>query len=122
MNAEARAVTTPMAGAGQLIREAVTSWPGVEAAPTASAAVEYRYGRKEMGPSTATASPTPLPRRLHDQVILEGRAQLTASSTPGQDVTGFPDQLTGACMGVVTARASAFIRTRSGTVFDEMTG
>ncbi len=37
-----------MKGAGDLIREAVTAWPGVEAVPHRFGGTEYRYGRKEM--------------------------------------------------------------------------
>jgi hypothetical protein len=37
-----------MNGAGDLIRKAVTSRPGVEAVPHRFGGTEYRYGRKEM--------------------------------------------------------------------------
>ncbi|HYS98071.1 MAG TPA: luciferase family protein, partial [Candidatus Dormibacteraeota bacterium] len=34
---------------GELIREAVTSWPGVTALPHRFGGIEYRFGKKEMG-------------------------------------------------------------------------
>src|SRR5256714_7972649 len=63
-------------GAGELIREAVSSWPGVEAAPHRFGGIEYRYGRKEMGHVHGDRlADLPLPRKLHDEVIAVGRAQ-----------------------------------------------
>ena len=51
--------------AGELIREAVGSWPGVEAAPHRFGGIEYRYGRKEMGHVHGDRlADLPLPRRL----------------------------------------------------------
>jgi hypothetical protein len=38
-----------MRRAGEQIRAAVTSWPGVEAVPHRFGGTEYRCGRKEMG-------------------------------------------------------------------------
>ena len=38
-----------MKGAGELIKEAVLAWPGVEAVPHRFGGIEYRLGRKEMG-------------------------------------------------------------------------
>jgi hypothetical protein len=65
-----------MKGAGDLIREAVTSWPGVEALPHRFGGLEYRYGRKEMGHVHGDRlADLPLPRKLHDEVIAAGRAQ-----------------------------------------------
>jgi len=65
-----------MKGAGELIREAVTSWPGVEALPHRFGGVEYRYGRKEMGHVHGDRlADLPLPRRIHDEVIAAGRAR-----------------------------------------------
>jgi len=61
---------------GELIREAVTSWPGVTAAPHRFGGVEYRYGRKEMGHVHGDRlADLPVPRRLHDDLIAAGRAQ-----------------------------------------------
>ena len=65
-----------MKGAGELIREAVTSWPGVEAAPHRFGGIEYRFGRKEMGHVHGDRlADLPLPRRLRDEVIAAGGAQ-----------------------------------------------
>jgi len=61
---------------GEAIREAVTSWPGVEALPHRFGGTEYRYGRREMGHVHGDwLADLPLPRRLHDEVIAAGRAQ-----------------------------------------------
>jgi len=63
-------------GAGELIRDAVGSWPGVEAAPHRFGATEYRYGRREMGHVHGDRlADLPLPRKLHDEVIADGRAR-----------------------------------------------
>jgi hypothetical protein len=65
-----------MKHAGELIRETVTSWPGVEAMPHRFGGVEYRYGRKEMGHVHGDRlADLPLPRTLHDEVIAAGLAQ-----------------------------------------------
>ena len=65
-----------MQGAGELIREVVSSWPGVEAVPHRFGGTEYRLGRKEMGHVHGDRlADLPLPRRLHDEVIAAGRAQ-----------------------------------------------
>jgi len=63
-------------GAGELIRDSVTSWPGVEARPHRFGGIEYRYGRKEMGHvHRDRLADLPLPRKLHDEVIAAGRAR-----------------------------------------------
>jgi hypothetical protein len=65
-----------MRGAGDLIRESVCSWPGVEAMPHRFGGTEYRYGRKEMGHVHGDRlADLPLPRKVHDEVIADGRAQ-----------------------------------------------
>jgi luciferase-like monooxygenase len=65
-----------MKRAGELIRETVGSWPGVEAVPHRFGGTEYRYGGKEMGHVHGDRlADMPLPRRLHDQVIADGRAE-----------------------------------------------
>jgi hypothetical protein len=65
-----------MKGAGELIRQEVTSWPGVDAVLHRFGGTEYRYGRKELGHVHGSRlADLPLPRRLHDEVIAAGRAQ-----------------------------------------------
>ena len=65
-----------MKGAGERIREAVISWPGVEAFPHRFGGTEYRYGRKKMGHVHGDRlADLPLPRKLHDEVIAAGRAE-----------------------------------------------
>jgi hypothetical protein len=66
-----------MRGAGDLIRESVLSWPGVEAVPHRFGGTEYRYRRKEMGHVHGDRlADLPLPRKLHDEVIAAGKAEL----------------------------------------------
>ncbi|HKB34680.1 MAG TPA: luciferase family protein [Candidatus Dormibacteraeota bacterium] len=65
-----------MKAAGDRIREAVMSWPGVDAMPHRFGGTEYRYGRKEMGHVHGNRlADLPLPRKLHDEVIAAGRAE-----------------------------------------------
>jgi hypothetical protein len=62
--------------AGEEIKRSVMSWPGVEAVPHRFGGTEYRFGRKEMGHVHGDRlADLPLPRRLHDEVIADGRAQ-----------------------------------------------
>src|SRR5690349_17787212 len=64
-----------MTPAGELIRAADTSWPGVEALPHRFGGTEYSYGRKELGHVHGDRlADLLLPRRLHDEVIAAGRA------------------------------------------------
>ncbi|HXN78401.1 MAG TPA: luciferase family protein [Candidatus Dormibacteraeota bacterium] len=63
-------------GAGERIRDAVMSWPGVQVIPHRFGGTEYRYGRKEMGHVHGDRlTDLPLPRKLHDEVIADGRAE-----------------------------------------------
>lgn len=65
-----------MNAAGDLIRNAVMSWPGVESVPHRFGGVEYRFGRKELGHVHGDRlADLPLPRKLHDEVIAAGRAE-----------------------------------------------
>src|SRR5260370_22076284 len=65
-----------MKAAGERIREAVMSWPGVDAMPHGFGGTEYRYGRKEMGHVHGDRlANLPLPRNLHDERIAAGRAE-----------------------------------------------
>jgi luciferase-like monooxygenase len=72
-----------MKGAGELIREAVTAWPGVEAHPHRFGGIEYRVPLGSPCESMGGVghvhgdrlADLPLPRKLHDEVIAGGRAQ-----------------------------------------------
>ncbi len=65
-----------MKKAGEQIREAVTSWPGVTVLPHRFGGTEYLYGKKEMGHVHGDRlADLPLPRRLRDELIATGRAQ-----------------------------------------------
>src|ERR1700704_7180835 len=65
-----------MSGAGDRIRAALATWPGVTAEAHRFGGTEYRYGRKEMGHVHGDRLPDlPLPRKLHDEMIAAGRAQ-----------------------------------------------
>jgi hypothetical protein len=65
-----------MKRAGDLIREAVTSWAGVEALPHPFGGIGYRYGRKEMGHVHGDRlADIPLPRKLREEMIAAGRAE-----------------------------------------------
>jgi hypothetical protein len=65
-----------MEAAGDRIRVAVMSWPGVEAIPHRFGGTDYMYGRKEMGHVHGDRlADLPLPRKLHDEVIASGRAE-----------------------------------------------
>ena len=61
---------------GELIRETLLSWPGVEAFPHRFGGIEYRVGRKEMGHVHGVRlADLPFPRKIHDELIASGRAQ-----------------------------------------------
>jgi Luciferase len=65
-----------MKGAGELIRDAVSSWPGVVATSHRFGGTEYRYGKKEMGHVHGDRlADLPVPRKIHDELIASGRAQ-----------------------------------------------
>ncbi len=64
-------------GAGERIRAALLSWPGVSAEPHRFGGIEYRYGRKEMGHVHGDRlADLPFPRKIHDELIAAGRAEL----------------------------------------------
>src|SRR5258708_6534001 len=64
-------------GAGVRIRTALMAWPGVTAEPHRFGGTEYRYGRKEMGHVHGDRlADLPFPRRIHDELIAAGRAEL----------------------------------------------
>ncbi len=64
-------------GAGERIRAALLTWPGVSAEPHRFGGIEYRYGRKEMGHVHGDRlADLPFPRKIHDELIAAGRAEL----------------------------------------------
>src|SRR5258708_29587336 len=64
-------------GAGGRIRTPLTAWPGVTAEPHRFGGTEYRYGRKEMGHVHGDRlADLPFPRKIHDELIASGRAEL----------------------------------------------
>src|SRR5258708_35781593 len=68
---------TAAPGAGERIRAALLTWPGVSAEPHGFGGIEYRYGRKEMGHVHGDRlADLPFPRKIHDELIAAGRAEL----------------------------------------------
>jgi hypothetical protein len=64
-------------GAGDRIRDELASWPGVSAEPHRFGGIEYLYGRKEMGHVHGDRlADLPFPRKIHDELIAAGRAEL----------------------------------------------
>jgi len=58
------------------IADEVSSWPGVETRPHRFGGVEFRLGRRELGHLHGDRfADIPLPRRVRDEVIAEGRAR-----------------------------------------------
>ena len=65
-----------MAGAGEIIDAELRTWPGVVVQPHRFGGREYFYGRKELGHVHGDRlADLPFPRRLHDSLIAEGRAE-----------------------------------------------
>jgi hypothetical protein len=65
-----------MASVSELIRQEVTSWPGVTVTAHRFGGTEYLYGKKEIGHVHGDRlADLPLPRELHDRVIASGQAQ-----------------------------------------------
>jgi hypothetical protein len=63
-------------GAGERIRGALLSWPGVSAHPHRFGGLEYRIGRREVGHVHGDwIVDIPLPKKVRDQAIAEGRAE-----------------------------------------------
>src|ERR1700749_1288186 len=61
---------------GEQITEAVQSWPGVESAPPRFGGIEFRVGRRELGPLHGDRiADLPFPRRVRDELIAAGRAR-----------------------------------------------
>ena len=65
-----------MRGAGHLIREAVTSWPGVEAFPHRFGGTEFLIGDREIGHLHGDRLlDVPFPRAVHDELIAAGKVR-----------------------------------------------
>jgi hypothetical protein len=61
---------------GERITEAVGSWPEVEIASHRFGGVEFKLGRRELGHIHGDRiADLPFPRRIHDELIAEGRAR-----------------------------------------------
>ena len=62
--------------AGERIVREASSWPGVEARPHRFGGTEFRIGRREIGHVHGDhLLDIPLPHRLRDEVVAEGRAE-----------------------------------------------
>jgi hypothetical protein len=58
------------------IRQALLSWPGVEAYPHRFGGEEYRLGRREIGHVHGQSLvDVPLPRRMRDEFLASGKAR-----------------------------------------------
>jgi hypothetical protein len=65
-----------VSGAGERIRAELLGWPGVSAHPHRFGGLEYRIGRREIGHVHGDwLADVPLPRRIRDEVVAEGRAE-----------------------------------------------
>lgn len=61
----------------QQIGDAVLAWPGVTAHPHRFGGVEFRVGRRELGHLHGDRlADLPFPRRVRDELIAAGRAQV----------------------------------------------
>lgn len=64
-----------VAGAGERIRDAALSWPGVTSHPHRFGGLEYRIGRREIGHVHGDSlADIPLPKKVRDRIVAEGRA------------------------------------------------
>ena len=62
--------------AKERISTVLTTWPGVTTASHRFGGIEFRLGRRELGHLHGSyLADIPLPRRIRDQLIAEGRAQ-----------------------------------------------
>src|SRR5512142_2392559 len=63
-------------GAGERIKETVTSWEGVEAQPHRFGGVEYLLGRREIGHVHGDhLVDIPFPKRIRDEIVSAGAAE-----------------------------------------------
>lgn len=62
--------------ASEAVTESVSAWDGVTVRDhPRGGGVEFRFGRRELGHLHARIADLPLPRRVRDEVIEEGRAR-----------------------------------------------
>jgi hypothetical protein len=65
-----------VAGAAERIAAEVESWPGVSTGPHRFGGVELKVERRELGHLHGDSfADLPFPRRIHDELIAEGRAE-----------------------------------------------
>ena len=69
-------MTDPQPRAEERISAVLATWPGVTTAAHRFGGIEFRLGRRELGHLHGShLADIPLPRRVRDQVITDGRAQ-----------------------------------------------
>jgi Luciferase len=65
-----------MGQAGDAIRRAVESWPGVDSGPHRFGGTEFKVGRRELGHLHGDRwADLPFPRTIRDQLVAAGRAE-----------------------------------------------
>jgi hypothetical protein len=65
-----------VSAARSTIKKAAMSWPGVTVHPHRFGAIEFRLGRREIGHLHGDSLlDVPLPTRVRDQVVADGRAE-----------------------------------------------
>ncbi len=69
-------MTHQQPGASEQITSTVAAWPDVETGAHRFGGVEFRLGRRELGHLHGDRiADLPFPRRVHDELIADGRAQ-----------------------------------------------
>ncbi len=65
-----------VSGASEQIKQALSTWPGVESHPHRFGGVEYRLGRREIGHMHGDyLVDIPFPKRIRDELIAAGAAE-----------------------------------------------
>jgi hypothetical protein len=65
------------ASRAERIADEVLTWPGVAVAPHRFGGIEFRLGRREVGHLHGdTVADVPFPRRIRDDLIADGRAEV----------------------------------------------
>jgi hypothetical protein len=66
-----------MGQAGDTIRRALESWPGVESGPHRFGGIEFRLGRRELGHLHGDSwADLPFPRAVREHLVSTGRAEV----------------------------------------------